>query len=108
MLRFYLGAAKPAGLITGEKDSSPGPFGKTLEHTRTLLENGASICIFREKLADNKGRSGAKVLNNKQTYVDDPVQVYLAEVDKIPPLTRAEEILCIQRIRAGDQETDSA
>ena len=48
------------------------------------------------------------MLDNDQTYVDDPVKVYLAEVDKVPPLTRAEEILCIQHIRAGDQEAESA
>ncbi len=45
------------------------------------------------------------------TYVDDvgdPLAVYLAEVDKVPPLTRAEEILCIEHIRANDQEAKSA
>jgi RNA polymerase primary sigma factor len=51
---------------------------------------------------------GGSLLENDQTYVDDPVKVYLAEVDKIPPLTRADEILCIQHIRAGDQEAESA
>ena len=47
-------------------------------------------------------------MDNDQTYVDDPVRVYLREVDTIPPLTRAEEILCIQHIRAGDREAESA
>ena len=39
---------------------------------------------------------------------DDPVKVYLAEVDKVPRLTRSEEMLCIQHVRAGDQEAESA
>lgn len=39
---------------------------------------------------------------------DDPVRVYLAEVDKVPRLTRSEEMLCIQHVRAGDQEAESA
>jgi RNA polymerase primary sigma factor len=46
--------------------------------------------------------------DNDQPYVDEPVKVYLSEVDKIPPLTRAEEILCIQHLRAGDPEAESA
>jgi RNA polymerase primary sigma factor len=48
------------------------------------------------------------LLDDEQVYIDDPVKVYLAEVDQVPPLTRAEEILCIQHIRAGDQEALSA
>jgi RNA polymerase primary sigma factor len=48
------------------------------------------------------------LLDDEQVYIDDPVKVYLAEVDKVPPLTRPEEILCIQAIRAGDQEALSA
>jgi RNA polymerase primary sigma factor len=51
---------------------------------------------------------GGNLLDDEQVYIDDPVKVYLAEVDKVPPLTRAEEILCIQHIRAGDQEAGSS
>ena len=51
---------------------------------------------------------GGNLLDDEQVSIDDPVKVYLAEVDKVPPLTRAEEILCIQRIRAGDQEAESS
>lgn len=43
-----------------------------------------------------------------QKFVDDPVGVYLAEVDKIPPLSREDEIRCIQHIRARDQHAESA
>ena len=42
------------------------------------------------------------------TFVDDPVRVYLAEVRKIPPLSRDEEIRCVQDIAAGDQQAESA
>ena len=47
-------------------------------------------------------------MGDDQIYTDDPVKVYLAEVDKVPRLTRSEEILCIQHVRAGDQEAESA
>jgi DNA-directed RNA polymerase sigma subunit (sigma70/sigma32) len=39
---------------------------------------------------------------------DDPVSVYLAEVQQIPPLSREEEIACIRHVRAGDQEAAAA
>jgi RNA polymerase primary sigma factor len=41
-------------------------------------------------------------------FVDDPVGRYLFEVDKIPPLSREEEINCLQHMRARDQEADAA
>ena len=47
-------------------------------------------------------------MDDEQIYPDDPVKVYLAEMNKIPPLTRAEEILCIQHVLAGDQDAESA
>ena len=47
-------------------------------------------------------------LNDDQTFVDDPVKVYLAEVLKVPPLSRGEEIRCVQHVRAGDQQAESA
>src|ERR1700761_4912698 len=41
-------------------------------------------------------------------YVDDPLQTYLSEVRRIPPMDRAEEIECIQQICAGDDLAESA
>jgi RNA polymerase primary sigma factor len=41
-------------------------------------------------------------------FVDDPVKVYLAEVCKVPPLSREEEIRCVQHIRAGDDQAEAA
>ena len=41
-------------------------------------------------------------------FVDDPVKVYLAEVCKVPPLSREEEIRCVQHIRAGDDQAEGA
>ena len=38
---------------------------------------------------------------------DDPLRVYLAEVARIPPLDRAEEINCIEHVRAEDDLADS-
>ena len=39
---------------------------------------------------------------------DDPLDVYLSELHKIPPMTRGEEIDCVQHVRAGDQQAESA
>jgi RNA polymerase primary sigma factor len=39
---------------------------------------------------------------------DDPVEVYLAEVRKVPPLTAQEEIELPQHLRAHDSETELA
>jgi len=47
-------------------------------------------------------------MDDDHPYIDDPVQVYLAEVCKVPPLSRDEEISCVQHIRAGDQQAESA
>ena len=47
-------------------------------------------------------------MDDDQIHIDDPVRVYLAEVGKVPPLTRAEEIIYIHHVRAGDQEAESA
>ena len=47
-------------------------------------------------------------MENDQLFLDDPVKFYLAEVNKVPPVTRAEEILCIQQIRAGGPQAASA
>jgi RNA polymerase primary sigma factor len=42
------------------------------------------------------------------TFVDDPPGLYLDVVGKIPPLSRDEEISCIQHLRARDHEAESA
>ncbi|MGB9455018.1 MAG: sigma factor [Bryobacteraceae bacterium] len=39
---------------------------------------------------------------------DEPLSVYVGELDKIPALSRAEEIDCVEHIRAGDQIAASA
>jgi RNA polymerase primary sigma factor len=41
-------------------------------------------------------------------FIDDPLKVYLAEVAKVPPLTSSEEIRCVELIRAGGEEMESA
>jgi DNA-directed RNA polymerase sigma subunit (sigma70/sigma32) len=40
--------------------------------------------------------------------VDDPLEVYLREMDQVPPLSREEEIRCIEHVRAGDPMAESA
>jgi RNA polymerase primary sigma factor len=35
-------------------------------------------------------------------FCDDPLRVYLTELARIPPLDRAEEIACIEHVRAKD------
>jgi DNA-directed RNA polymerase sigma subunit (sigma70/sigma32) len=41
-------------------------------------------------------------------FVDDLVKVYLAEVENVPPLTRDEEIGCIQHIRGRDPQAEAS
>jgi len=41
-------------------------------------------------------------------YGDDPVQVYLHEMGKVPPLTRDQEMECARHIRAGDEQAEYA
>jgi len=41
-------------------------------------------------------------------FVDDPEGLYLAEVRKVPPLSPEEEIRCLQHVRAGDEQAESA
>ena len=38
----------------------------------------------------------------------DLVEVYVAEVCKVPPLSREEEIQCVRHVRLGDQQAESA
>ncbi len=41
-------------------------------------------------------------------YEDDPVRVYLNEMQKVPPLTREQETECVRHIRAQDEHADLA
>jgi DNA-directed RNA polymerase sigma subunit (sigma70/sigma32) len=41
-------------------------------------------------------------------FTDDPEGLYLSEVQKVPPLSPAEEIRCLQHIRAGDDQAEPA
>ena len=41
-------------------------------------------------------------------YIDDPVALYRAEVCKVPPMSAAEEILCVQNLRAGGRQAKLA
>jgi RNA polymerase primary sigma factor len=47
-------------------------------------------------------------LDDDRTFIDDPERAYYAEVCKLPPLSRSEEIRCLQHVRAGDQQAESA
>ena len=46
-------------------------------------------------------------MDNDQ-FIDDPVKVYLNEVSKVPPLSPSEERRCIQLVRCGGQEAETA
>ena len=41
-------------------------------------------------------------------FVDDPLGLYLDLVTKVPPLSREEELRCLQHLRARDQQAESA
>ena len=41
-------------------------------------------------------------------YLDDPFQVYLSEIQRIPRLDRAEEVDCIAHVRSGDEMAESS
>ncbi len=41
-------------------------------------------------------------------FVDDPLGLYLDLVDKVPPLSREEELGCLQHLRARDRQAESA
>ena len=47
-------------------------------------------------------------LNDDALFADDPLAVYLSELHRIPPLSRDEEMDCIDHVRAGDQMAESA
>jgi RNA polymerase primary sigma factor len=40
--------------------------------------------------------------------MDDAVRVYMREMGKVPPLTRAQEAECVRHIRAKDEQADVA
>jgi RNA polymerase primary sigma factor len=42
-------------------------------------------------------------MENEVFYSEDPLQVYLREISRIPALDRAEEIRCMAHVRASDQ-----
>jgi len=41
-------------------------------------------------------------------FVDDPEGLYLSEVLKVPPLSHSEESRCLQHVRAGDEQAETA
>jgi DNA-directed RNA polymerase sigma subunit (sigma70/sigma32) len=41
-------------------------------------------------------------------YTDDPMEVYLKELRRIPPMDRAEEIACMEHVRAGNEMAEAA
>ena len=46
--------------------------------------------------------------NDDGFSVDDPVDVYVGELQGIPPLSSAEEIDCVQHVRARDAMAEAA
>ena len=42
------------------------------------------------------------------TLFDDPLRIYLNEIDRIPPLGNGEESRCVAHVRAGDEEAEVA
>jgi RNA polymerase primary sigma factor len=47
-------------------------------------------------------------LDNDPLIVDDPLRIYLAELEKVPALGREEEAECIEHVRAGDERAEDA
>ena len=47
-------------------------------------------------------------MDDECLFVDDPLQAYLAELKKIAPLDRKEEIECMRRIRTEDEHAEDA
>ncbi len=47
-------------------------------------------------------------MDDDAAFCDDPLQVYLAELRRIPALDRAQEIACIEHVRAGDEMAEAA
>lgn len=58
-------------------------------------------------------REQPEILSDEQAYgtpadMDDPLGVYLREVNTVPPLTRESEIELVKRIRRGGPEAEAA
>lgn len=47
-------------------------------------------------------------MDHDPVFSDDPVAVYLAELHKLPPLSREEEMNCVQHVRAAGPQAESA
>lgn len=47
-------------------------------------------------------------MNEDALSLDDPLRAYLTEVKRVPSLSQAEEIDCMEHIRAGDERAESA
>ncbi len=43
-------------------------------------------------------------VDDEPHFLDDPLQVYVSMLHTLPPLTREEEVDCIQHVRAGDEQ----
>lgn len=41
-------------------------------------------------------------------FLDDPLRVYVSMLHTLPPVTREEEISCIQHVRAGGEQAQSS
>jgi RNA polymerase primary sigma factor len=41
-------------------------------------------------------------------FLDDPLKVYLYEIDRVPPLGPEEEMSCIEQVRTEDRNTEFA
>jgi RNA polymerase primary sigma factor len=46
--------------------------------------------------------------NDVHKFIDDPEGLYLSEVHNVPSLSPDEEIRCLQHVRAGDQQAETA
>jgi RNA polymerase primary sigma factor len=41
-------------------------------------------------------------------YTEEPLQVYLREIGRVPALDEAEELRCLEPVRASDEMADAA
>jgi len=55
-----------------------------------------------------RDESHDRVLEPSEDYSDDPIQVYVNEIGKVPQLTRDEEIDLAKLIQSGDPEAEAA
>jgi RNA polymerase primary sigma factor len=47
-------------------------------------------------------------LKDHHRFADDPEGLYLSEVFKVPPLSSDEEIRCLQHVRGGGEQAETA